>query len=236
GGGSGGGHRKNSRNQPDKSVGLAGTSRRDTRISGTQGQGSIALIHSAPTGVASAPWFTLARDNLKRESVAGMGLLHRGHLFGAGVALIFRFPGLVGHAVDGFAALVLGQRHALLVGGVLQPVGEAVAAEASEIHQIDVLDVGSFAQMPEKAAVGGRFEFRSGLLINGHGLKSRFCKLAASYGACHRFRHIAAQTMACSSRIRRRRVHPGLKTPLWPLTPAAPLREIVADLRYSFAQ
>src|SRR5581483_1054853 len=64
GGGSGGGHRKNSRNQPDKSVGLAGTSRRDTRISGTQGQGSIALIHSAPTGVASAPWFTLARDNL----------------------------------------------------------------------------------------------------------------------------------------------------------------------------
>src|SRR5690242_10083766 len=68
-------------------------------------------------------------------SVAGMRLLHRRHLLRRRTALIFGLPGLIGHAVDLLAALVLGERHALLVGGILEPVGEAVAAEAGQIHQ-----------------------------------------------------------------------------------------------------
>src|SRR6202012_2832973 len=102
-------------------------SRRDTRISALLGQAGIALIHSAPTGSCWRSMIALARGNMKRESVPRMGLLHRRQLVRADAALIFRFPGLVGHAVDRFAALVLGERHALLVGGVLQPVGQAGA-------------------------------------------------------------------------------------------------------------
>src|SRR5947199_9899052 len=40
------------------------------------------------------------------ESMPGT-LLHRGELLGGGGALIGRHPGLVGHAVDRFAALLL---------------------------------------------------------------------------------------------------------------------------------
>src|SRR5262249_2421180 len=51
--------------------------------------------------------------------------------------LVLGLPFVIGHAVDRLAALVLAQRHALGVGGVLHPVGQAVAAEAREIHQVD---------------------------------------------------------------------------------------------------
>jgi len=53
----------------------------------------------------------------------------------------------VGHAVDGLAALVLGHRSAFGVRLVLEPVRQAIAAEAREVHQVDVLDIGAAAQM-----------------------------------------------------------------------------------------
>src|SRR3984893_15152810 len=96
------------------------------------------------------------------------GLLHRRELLGAGRALMGRLPGLVGHAVDGLAALVLAHVSALGVGFLLEPVGEAVAAEAREIHQVVVLDVVAGAQMLDKAPEDGGFKFRSGFVINRH--------------------------------------------------------------------
>src|ERR1700724_3074503 len=49
----------------------------------------------------------------QRASVAAMGLFHRSQLLGAGRALMGRLPGLVGHSIDGLAALVLAHRDAL---------------------------------------------------------------------------------------------------------------------------
>src|SRR5664279_396259 len=63
-------------------------------------------------------------------SVPAMGLFHRRELLGTGGTLMGLFPRLVGHAVDGLAALVLGHRRSLGVGRLLEPVGQAVAAKA----------------------------------------------------------------------------------------------------------
>src|SRR5258708_35627663 len=97
-----------------------------------------------------------------------MTFLHRRELFGAGFTLMGRLPGLIGHAVDGLAAFVLAHVSALGVGLLLEPVGQAVAAEAREIHQIDVLDIGTGAQMFDQAPEDGGFKFRSGFVVNGH--------------------------------------------------------------------
>src|SRR6185312_13463626 len=97
------------------------------------------------------------------------GLFHRRQLLGTRRALMRRFPGLVGHAVDGLAALVLAHRRALGVGFFLQPIGKAVAAEPREIHQIDILDVAAGPQMFDQPSEHRRFKFRSGLLVSRHG-------------------------------------------------------------------
>src|SRR5262249_32609455 len=102
------------------------------------------------------------------ESVPRMGLLHRRKPLGAGLALILRFPGLVGHAVDSLAAVVLAHGHALRVGRLLEPIGKAVAAETGEVHQVVVLQVGPFAKMPDKAPEGGGFELGSVFVVDGH--------------------------------------------------------------------
>src|ERR1700751_4843088 len=98
-----------------------------------------------------------------------MRLLHRRELLGAGGGLGFFLPGLIGDAVDRPAALVLAHGNALCVGGVLHPVGQAVAAEAGEIHQVDVLDIGPFTQMVDETPEGGGFDFGSGFVVDGHG-------------------------------------------------------------------
>ena len=93
---------------------------------------------------------------------------HRRELFGTGGALMRRLPGLVGHAVDGLAALVLAHRGARGVGFVLEPIGQAVAAEAREIHQIDVLDIAAGAQMFDQAPEYRGFKFCSGFVVHRH--------------------------------------------------------------------
>jgi hypothetical protein len=70
----------------------------------------------------------------------------------------FALPLGIGHAVDDLARLVLVERDARLVGRVAIPVGQAVAAEAGEVHQVDVLHVGALAQMLDERAEGGRLE------------------------------------------------------------------------------
>src|SRR3954453_22108154 len=116
------------------------------------------------------------------RSVPGMNLLHGVELLRRGRALVFRFPGLVRHAIDGFPALVLAQGDALGVGGVLEPVGQAVAAEACEIHQVDVLDVCPRLQMIDQAPESGSLEFRSGFVVDCHGWIPRLLrKLAVTW-------------------------------------------------------
>src|ERR1700737_3517789 len=113
----------------------------------------------------------LRRDEEKsrdKESMPVVGLFHRRELLRTGGALMGRLPGLVGHAVDGLAALVLAHRGTLGVGLFLEPVGEAVAAETREIHQVDVLDIGAGTQMVDKAPEDRSFEVRSGFVVNRH--------------------------------------------------------------------
>src|ERR1700744_3792066 len=97
-----------------------------------------------------------------------LGFLHCRELLGAGRALIGRLPSLVGHAIDGLAALVLAETQALGVGFLFHPVRQAIAAEAGEIHQVDILDVATRAQMLDQPPENRRFKFRSGFVVDRH--------------------------------------------------------------------
>src|SRR5437763_14396861 len=76
-----------------------------------------------------------------KPSTASMLVARRvecGALLRTRLALVFRLPFFVGHAVNQLSALILGHRDALGVGRLLHPVGEAVAAEPGKVHQVDV--------------------------------------------------------------------------------------------------
>jgi hypothetical protein len=45
-----------------------------------------------------------------------------------------------------------------------------LAAEAGQVHQVDILHVWMGAQVLDQAAVDGGFEFRAGLLVGSHDL------------------------------------------------------------------
>src|SRR5919107_3823896 len=83
-----------------------------------------------------------------------------------GLALMALLPLLVGHAVDMSSALLLRECDPALVGGILQPVGEAVAAEARKVHEVDVLNVRALAQMLEEPAEGGGLQLGPGRRID----------------------------------------------------------------------
>ncbi len=108
--------------------------------------------------------------SLENALMSGVALLHGIELRRRGFALVLRLPGLVGHAVDRLAAFVLGQRNALFIGRILEPVGQAIAAEPGQIHQVDVLDVGPVTQMPNQTPEYGSFQFCSGFVVKRHGL------------------------------------------------------------------
>src|SRR4051812_2215101 len=69
-----------------------------------------------------------------------------------GLFLILRLPLLIRHAVDTLACLRIRHGDALLLRFLAIPAREAVAAEAGEIHEIDVLHIGALAQMLDQAA------------------------------------------------------------------------------------
>src|SRR5580700_1316904 len=158
-----------------------------------------------------------------------MGFLLRSHLLRTGGALIFRLPGLIRHAVDRLAALVLGHADALVVGGVLEPVGEAVAAKAGEVHQVDVLDVGPLAQVLDKAPEGGGLEFRPGFVVDCHGGCSAVAECCYDVGLV-----IESAISHRKWQSNRRRTSGCMKTPPWmppwPLTVGLGLREIIKEL------
>src|SRR5690606_1330755 len=100
-----------------------------------------------------------------RSSVA-VAPLEGGLLLRRGFLLIPRPPLVIRHAVDRFARLILAHGLAGCAGCLLVPVGEAVAAEAREVHEVDVLHVGSLAQMRDQLAECSGFELGSGLLVD----------------------------------------------------------------------
>src|SRR5262249_49103273 len=102
------------------------------------------------------------------ESVLVRALPERGLLLFRRVLLVFRLPFVVRHAVHRFAACVLAERDAARVGRLLHPVGQAIAAEAGEVHQVDVLDLGMGAQMLHQAPEYRRLELGAGLVVHGH--------------------------------------------------------------------
>src|SRR4029453_2273500 len=95
-----------------------------------------------------------------------MRLRERLLLLAARFLLVLRLPLLVRHAIDDLARLRVGERHALLLGGGAVPFRQAVAAEAGEIHQVDVLHVGAFAQVLDQAPERGGLQLGAGLVVH----------------------------------------------------------------------
>src|SRR5204862_1330975 len=89
-----------------------------------------------------------------------------GLLLGARLLLVLLAPFVIGHAVDDLARLGIAERDALLLGRGAVPFRQAVAAEAGEVHQIDILYIGAFAQMRDQRAERGRFELGAGLVFH----------------------------------------------------------------------
>src|SRR5215470_17416828 len=85
--------------------------------------------------------------------VEGLLLVARGFL------LVLGLPFVVRHAVNDLARLGVGDLDALLARLLAVPARQAVAAEAGQIHQVDVLNVGALLQVRDQAPEGGGFEF-----------------------------------------------------------------------------
>src|SRR3954452_24449604 len=102
------------------------------------------------------------------ENLVLMPRVECGLLRGRGFLLVLRLPLLIGHAVDLLTALVLSERNTLVVGGFLHPVAEAIAAQAREIHQVDVLHLGARTQMLDEAAEHRGVEFGLGFFVESH--------------------------------------------------------------------
>jgi hypothetical protein len=87
-----------------------------------------------------------------------MASVERRPLVRRGLLLMKRPPFVIGHSIDPLPGCILGNRDASLGGGFLEPVRQAIPAEARQIHQVDVLDVASCPEMFDKAAEHRRFE------------------------------------------------------------------------------
>ncbi len=73
---------------------------------------------------------------------------HAGELLRRRFGLVARLPFVGGQAVDHFARGGFVQSRA----GIVDPVCQAIAAEARKAHQFDVLRIVPMAQVPDKAA------------------------------------------------------------------------------------
>src|ERR1044071_4700703 len=100
-------------------------------------------------------------------SVLVAGLVEGLLLIARGFFLVLGLPLVVRHAVDDLARLGIGNLDALLARLLAIPARQAVAAEAGQIHQVDVLDVGALLQVRDQAAESGGFEFGAGLVVHG---------------------------------------------------------------------
>src|SRR6266852_8783255 len=100
--------------------------------------------------------------------VLGLRSGEGGLLLGARFLLVLLAPLVIGHAVDDLARLGVAERNALLLGRGAVPFRQAVAAEAGEVHQIDVLHVGALAQMRDQRAERRGLKLGAGLVIHLH--------------------------------------------------------------------
>src|SRR5690606_15703041 len=109
-----------------------------------------------PRGTAPSPGERPPRKRLRRSplppsaglarrgpgsAVAPAGVLERGQLLRRRLALVAGLPLVERLAVHDRACLVLVERDAVFRGRLAIPIGQAVAAEAGEDHQVDVLHV-----------------------------------------------------------------------------------------------
>src|SRR5260370_9790062 len=85
---------------------------------------------------------------------------------GGSLLLYVRRPFVIGHAIDDLPRFGIGQRKAAIFGFGAIPFRQAVAAKAGQVHQIDVLNIGSFAQMFHEPAEGCGLEFGAGLVVH----------------------------------------------------------------------
>jgi hypothetical protein len=91
------------------------------------------------------------RPSARSRRVLRDARLHPRELFGGRLALVPRLPFGGGHAVDQLARAGLVARKASLT----DPVGEAVAAEPRNAHQVNVLRVGTMAQVANQTTKRG---------------------------------------------------------------------------------
>ena len=90
--------------------------------------------------------------------------------FSMRLGLVLGLPFLVGHAVDDLPRFRLGHGEAARLRRLAIPVGEAVAAEAGEVHEVDVLHVAPRPEVLDQAAKGRRLEGGAGGVVElGHG-------------------------------------------------------------------
>src|SRR5262245_1351172 len=94
--------------------------------------------------------------------VEGLLLIARGFFLVLGLPLVIR------HAVNDLARLGIWHLDALLAGLFAIPARQAVAAEAGQIHQVDVLNIGALPQVLHQAAERGGLEFGAGLVVHGN--------------------------------------------------------------------
>src|SRR3954454_21944980 len=122
-----------------------------------------------PTSGIGSP-FPALTDTIKpqakaRASVLRLGSRKRRLLFRCGLLLVLPAPFVIRHAVDDFARLRVGQRNAALLGSLPIPARQAVAAEPGEVHQVDILHIGTLAQMRDKRAKRRGLQLGAGPLV-----------------------------------------------------------------------
>src|SRR5215813_9274968 len=84
----------------------------------------------------------------------------------ARLLLVFRPPLVIGHAVDDLARFGIGEGKTALSGLGAVPFRQAVAAEACQIHQIDILDIRPLSQMRHETAKRCSLELGAGLVVH----------------------------------------------------------------------
>src|SRR5262244_3634099 len=116
-------------------------------------------------------WTPLSRGSNKKRRLRLTSVLVRRRegflLLGRSLLLVLRLPLVIGHAVDDLAGLGVAERDAALLGGRPVPFGQAIAAEAGEVHQVDVLYIRALAQMRDQLPEGGGLQFDARLVVHG---------------------------------------------------------------------
>jgi pheromone shutdown-related protein TraB len=76
------------------------------------------------------------------------------------------FPLLVRHAVNRFTCFAIGHGYASILGFSAVPLRKAIATKASEVHDVEILHVGSAAKMCDQAAKRCGFNFGSSCIVH----------------------------------------------------------------------